>query len=76
MVIYFGYMCWRVYDLYVFTDGLKVHEKKPESTTHFFVLTDISGRRSYTTCLTLYRPFSVEKVRKFKSLTTTSNYIM
>jgi len=49
-----------------FTDGLRIYKKtsakKPESMTHSFVLTDISGGRSYASCLTFYRLFSVTKV--------------
>lgn len=54
--------CMYVIYVWKFADGLKVHAQKPESSTHFFVLTDISGSRSYTTCLTFYRHFSADKV--------------
>ncbi|KAL4218124.1 Rab guanyl-nucleotide exchange factor [Mactra antiquata] len=46
---------------FCFPDGLKVYDRKPENTSHFFVLTDISGQRTYATCVTFYRPYLAEK---------------
>ncbi|XP_052249982.1 DENN domain-containing protein 3-like isoform X2 [Dreissena polymorpha] len=44
---------------FCFPDGLKIFQQKPDNVTHCFVLTDMSGRRSFAACLTFYRPFFV-----------------
>lgn len=44
-----------------FPDGAKVYQEKPETTTHFLVLTDMNAGKTYATCLTFYRTYHVEK---------------
>ncbi|ESO86082.1 hypothetical protein LOTGIDRAFT_235654 [Lottia gigantea] len=44
---------------FCFPDNAKAYRHKPENEVHFLVLTDISGRKSYATCLTFYKPFIV-----------------
>ncbi|OWF38493.1 DENN domain-containing protein 3-like [Mizuhopecten yessoensis] len=46
---------------FCFPDNMKIYATEPESFAHFLVLTDMSGVKSYATCLTFCRPFIVEK---------------
>ncbi|KAK3087290.1 hypothetical protein FSP39_004285, partial [Pinctada imbricata] len=46
---------------FCFPDGMKIYEEKKDCYTHFLVLTDIQGNKTYATCLTFYRSFIVEK---------------
>ncbi|KAK3596550.1 hypothetical protein CHS0354_027006 [Potamilus streckersoni] len=46
---------------FCFPDGAKVYKERPENCVHFLVLTDMSGSETYTSCLTFYRPYIVEK---------------
>ncbi|XP_060062630.1 DENN domain-containing protein 3-like [Ylistrum balloti] len=46
---------------FCFPDNMKIYATKPESFAHFLVLTDMSGNKSYATCLTFCRSFIVEK---------------
>ena len=50
-----------------FSDGALVYKRKPETTTHFLVLTDMNAGKTYATCLTFYRTYIVEKVMSDQS---------
>ncbi|KAL3889951.1 hypothetical protein ACJMK2_002266 [Sinanodonta woodiana] len=44
-----------------FPDGAKVYSERPENYVHFLVLTDMTGTETYSSCLTFYRPYIVDK---------------
>ncbi|XP_069129218.1 uncharacterized protein [Argopecten irradians] len=46
---------------FCFPDNMKIYAAEPENFAHFLVLTDMSGDKSYATCMTFCRTFIVEK---------------
>ncbi|XP_056012541.1 DENN domain-containing protein 3-like isoform X2 [Ostrea edulis] len=46
---------------FCFPDELQIVDHKAETLTHFLVLTNIHGDKTYATCITFYRPYIVEK---------------
>ncbi|XP_061169944.1 DENN domain-containing protein 3-like isoform X3 [Saccostrea echinata] len=46
---------------FCFPDDLRITKHKADTLTHFLVLTDIHGNKTYATCITFYRPYLLEK---------------
>ncbi|XP_046563256.1 DENN domain-containing protein 3-like [Haliotis rubra] len=46
---------------FCFPENAKVYRNKPENSVHYLVFTDLSGNRTYATCLTFYKPYVLQK---------------
>ncbi|GFN87387.1 DENN domain-containing protein 3-like [Plakobranchus ocellatus] len=46
---------------FCFPDSAQVYRHKPDSNIHFLVLTDVSGCKTYASCLTFYKPYRLTK---------------
>ncbi|XP_071115089.1 DENN domain-containing protein 3-like [Haliotis cracherodii] len=47
--------------VFCFPENAKVYRHKPEKSVHFLVFTDLSGNKTFATCLTFYKPYILEK---------------
>ncbi|RUS70148.1 hypothetical protein EGW08_022089, partial [Elysia chlorotica] len=46
---------------FCFPDNAHIYRHKPDSNIHFLVLTDVSGSKTYASCLTFYKPYRLTK---------------
>ncbi|XP_076438047.1 DENN domain-containing protein 3-like [Babylonia areolata] len=49
---------------FCFPDDVHVFRERPEHLIHFLVLTDVSGNKTYATCITFHKPYIIEKGSK------------
>ncbi|KAK7478037.1 hypothetical protein BaRGS_00030713 [Batillaria attramentaria] len=54
----------RSINTFCFPDHVKVYKERPEDLIHFLVLTDVSGNKTYATCITFYKPYIIERGSK------------
>ncbi|CAL1542255.1 unnamed protein product [Lymnaea stagnalis] len=47
--------------MFCFPDNAHVYQDKPDNNIHFLVLTDVSGNKTYASCLTFYKPYKLTK---------------
>ncbi|XP_059174697.1 DENN domain-containing protein 3-like [Physella acuta] len=46
---------------FCFPENVHVFREKPDNSIHFLVLTDVSGSKTYASCLTFYKPYKLTK---------------
>ncbi|XP_070209415.1 DENN domain-containing protein 3-like [Littorina saxatilis] len=58
---------------FCFPDHVRVYHECPDALIHFLVLTDVSGNKTYATCITFHKPYIIEKGSKNSLIYTLDN---
>ncbi|XP_050413893.1 DENN domain-containing protein 3 isoform X1 [Patella vulgata] len=50
---------------FCFPDNARAYRQKPENVVHFLVFTDITGKKTFATCITFYKPMIIWQDTEF-----------